>query len=165
MKMLLNVVFMAFFCVSFIGCDKLKGDKGDTGATGQNAVSYSKTYTGRPTSNIYSVTLDIAYNQNTDILNVYKVDSGGTMLKLPLTFGTWTDYYMTSDNGLVVSLATIDYANPPNPSIALQDSSGTRYNYSITHMRFKTVSAAIAFKTQNRINNSTYNTILYGNGR
>jgi len=141
--------FAGVFLFSFIlmGCDQLKGPKGDTGSSG---LIGTKTYTGVPLSNPYNVYCSEISDTSKQIIDVYAT-FGTELMRLP--FSTAAEAHLYSIDGTKVSFATV-YTTGSQPTTALRLVEGTQAGYRIEIKTFASAPAKASYiRAQQRAQN------------
>jgi len=161
------------------GCDKLRGEKGDT------VELTSVTYTGTPTSNPFEVTCPAITDLTKQIITISMESPSHEITALPITYGdniyepisnstgpsTVSHYYVINNQKVTFTSqystifpamnALIDIVSfiTHQPATTV---STTQNNYRIDVKTFSSSSAVIAYKKANRLDTSTYDSLIFG---
>ncbi len=195
------VLLLIFVSLFFAGCDQLKGNKGDTGeqgttgaqgSTGPSGLINTKTYTGTPTSNPYTVTCpEILDDTASQVIIVYLKKPDNSLIPLPFSVNDKCfEWDITSEGIVSGSTITIDashyyevsnkqiilytsYSNTFSAPYALVDiiqfhyaprivTASQQNDYKIEIKTFSSPTSAVAYKNSIRLDTSRYTELLYG---
>lgn len=160
----MSVVVLAWI-ILLVGCDKFKGDKGDKGDKGSSGLIGTKTYTGTPTSNPYSVSCPEITDLSKQVVNVYST-FGGEIIPLPIT-GTievhMYEFYPTVATIVLASWYT-DTVPVTLPATALKSSNGLQASYRIDIKTFSSAPAKSAYlqARANKLDKTGYEELILG---
>lgn len=141
------LLFVCFLMIGFtVGCDKFKGDDGEpgaTGATGPSGLIGTKTYTGTPTSNPYSVSCPAITDLSKQVVSVFAI-YGNEVIPLPVTGAVEIHLYEFYPTVATIVLATsYTDTNPVTlPAQALKWNDGYQCSYRIDVKTFSSAAAA-----------------------
>jgi len=159
-----KILAVVLFCsVLFCGCDQLKGSKGEKGDSGTSSVPTIANYTGTPSANPHAVSIPAFTGGANQVVLVYLIfPNNSAAMSLPYASSIMSHYYLLVVNKVVFGTEALS-GSANSPEKALYDTScGGQCSYGVKVLTFPSAQMASEYKSKQRIINSDYGKLIYG---
>lgn len=198
MKKIIYFILCLLVLGSLMGCEKLKGEKGDQGQQGNQGIKgdsgasvliSTKTYSGTPASNPFTINCPEIKNIEGQTVDVYLISANSRILKLPVSYAvefTWgvstytitmSHYYYIDGQNIILKTnagPVLNTSSPgeANPIASLADLnaydanthvfSWTQNSYIISIKTYSKAPHRTMSDNKYRLDKTMYDELIYG---